>query len=207
MGGDHAVSRPAGRRGWVLGFVVGLAVALGGCTLGVPREGEPDAVDEARADALRADTWLAPTSVELTRYAEGTDGLYHPTTAEAVRPVAGTAAETVMAEVAASREVGWWPYYGRCPGSPAPRDRTADYFFDTDLVVLLARELDDGSMAQAALRLADDELTVTGTAANHTKPGQDPPPEVDLSELACVGGEAAGAPTIGTAVDLTGPGA
>ena len=108
----------------------------------------------------------------------------------------------MAAEVAAAAEVGWWPYYGRCPGAPVPRLQTADYYSGTDFVVVLVRELEDGSLAQAELSISD-HLKVVATVANHMVPPVEMPEEVDLSQLACTNEAGHGLPTVGTPTNLT----
>lgn len=196
-----ATSGRTARRGAAVTMVVA-ALALAGCTPGVSRDGEPTRVDFERAEALRTDPWLAAAGVETTRYTYGTNGQYEPGTAGTLRPMTGTPAETMAAEVAAAAEVGWWPYYGRCPGAPVPGLQTADYYFGTDFVVVLVRELEDGSLAQAELSISD-HLKVVATVANHMVPPVEMPEEVDLSQLACTNEAGQGLPTVGTPTNLT----
>lgn len=178
------------------------SVLLTGCT-GGSAEGEPTRVDLERADVLRADPWLAPTFVETTRYAYGTNGQYEPGTAHVVRPLAGTAAQAVTLELEAAAAAGWWPSYVRCPGVESPADRTVDHHPDSTLVAVVVRELGDGSLAQAVIGAAD-QVEVVATVPNHAVPTPDPPREVESEEAACLSKDGSGPSTLGDPTDLTG---
>lgn len=183
---------------------VALAAVVVAVTAGCPATGssakEPNDVDEVRAQALRDDPWLDATDVSLTSFQRGSNNLYRPTTAGSDRHVQGTAEQTILAEVAAARAVGWAPFYAQCPEA-----RGEGFLRPTEghLMVLLSRELGDGTVLLASVLVDGDDVYVHASAPNHAAPAATPPAEIDPLALACLAPGGRGTPSIGEAVDIT----
>ena len=199
---DRRRGAPVGRRR--AGMLTLLAaLALGGC-VDITAEDATE-VDRERLTAVLADPWLAPVSGLMGRLAAGTNRGYRPGTVWSGREIDGPRDEVARMELAAAAEAGWWVTYGRCPltGEPPepepdkpdePRPPTPE----ADAVVVhLARDLGDGSFAQAVLQLSDPppdpaavgprtRVRIATYVANHLQPAGPPPQEVDVSRLACL---------------------
>lgn len=183
----------------VRGFAVAIGVLLvGGCMLGVPRAEDASLVDFERLEQLRTDPWLAADGADVARYQFGSDGMYNPGRATATHRLSAPGADAVRAELAAAAQVGWWPYYGRCPTDSASRWEFDDLLDPRFFVVFLARELPDGALAEAEVafigwfRHESDPVRLTADVKagvpNHAHPAVARPAVVDIDSLECMGG-------------------
>ncbi len=183
--------------------LVPLAVLVVALTAGCPATGsplkEPNDVDEARAQELLDDPWVAATDGTLTSFQRGTNNLYSPSRAFADRGLQGTAEVTILAEVAAARRAGWSPFYAQCPDAVV-----RDFLRPTEghLMVLLDREMADGALALASVLINGEDVYVRASAPNHAAPGMEPPAEIDPLDLSCLSPEGRGVPSVGEALDI-----
>ena len=191
--------------------LVGLAAGgalLAGCVQDKPAEASP--VDLERAEQLRADPWLRPEQVGAARPVVGSGDRFDPGYATAVHELSAPPFDAVRAELAAAGEAGWTPYYARCPvedGSPLLDD--VDMSEPQDAVVLLARELTDGALAEAEIRFGGwtDETSalrarVSAEVPSHAHPSVPRPADVDVATLACLSSDGTGPEVLGEPVRL-----
>ncbi len=152
-------------------------------------------------DALVADPWPGLDSMTLTRHAPGTNNRYLPTEGTVYREGVTARTEVVVLreEVDRASESGWWVYYAQCSRGPA-----TPHGLGGGPGVYLARELPDGSLAQAALHGEfPDSITIDVTAANHDMVQPEAPAEVELDSLSCFSPGGAGVASVGDPVELT----
>ena len=198
MGGGGVVSRLWATLRAVAGAAV-IATLLTGCPGTGSTEKEPNEVDEARAQALRDDSWLKASDVELSSYQPGSNNLYRPTVASAERPLRGTPEESVLAEVDAATDAGWVPFFAQCEGAAPP---VAVSTLDSSLMVLVGSRLPDGTVAMADIGVSEGAVRILASVPNHASGPRELPPPVDVTDLSCFSPDGRGPDYVGVAVDV-----